>query len=137
VKGCFSADLLVDEGASCDDATGHPDATRCAGGACSAYGARGMCAQPCDPSNPCPSYATCAHFGDGSYACVARCGAGHACTADPWLDCEAPSAAGDLGFTVTETPATYCAPKRCSGAGQCGTDGACTPLGGASFCAAN
>jgi hypothetical protein len=136
VKGCFPADLLADEGASCDDTSGQPDSTRCAGGACGAYGARGLCALSCDSLNPCPSYATCAALGNGDHVCLARC-TSFACTADPWLDCEAPVASGDLGFTVSETPTTYCAPKRCTGAGMCGTDGVCTPMGGASFCAAN
>jgi PKD domain-containing protein len=133
VKGCFAADLLADEGASCEDVNGTPDDARCASGRCAALGARGVCGGACG-SRACPSYAACAQLGTLGSICLLRCTAARPCTSDPWLDCEAPNPSGSLGFTVTDNPvAQYCAPARCTSAATCGLDGACT----AGFCGPN
>jgi PKD repeat protein len=135
VKGCFPADLLVDDGGACEDPAGHVDSTRCASGSCVALGARGLCAGACSDKLPCASGASCATFtGSVGTRCLARC-TGAVCRTDPWLACQAPDKAGDLGFSVAEaTDATYCAPKRCGVDTECGSDGTCAMLGGASFC---
>ncbi len=135
VRGCFPASVLADEGGSCRAVDGAPNDDACAGGACADEGARGLCAAACTPGvdGTCPSYATCATFSDGA-RCLARCGDGVACDADPWLGCEAPNADGDKGFTVDEDPneAGYCGPKRCESPTECGPDGTCSD----GFCAA-
>jgi PKD repeat protein len=109
VRGCFVAGLVADDGAACVDASGAPDHARCAGGACAALGARGVCATPCATAGDCPSHATCATFAGGEKRCLARCDAAHPCDDDPGLACAPPDAAT---FTVSEPPAAsgYCAP---------------------------
>jgi hypothetical protein len=126
VKGCFTG-ALGDDGQSCVDPHGTLDDGLCASGSCRDLGARGLCALPCGGAEACASYAACATMHSGESLCLARCGS---CAGDPWLGCEMPGGAGDLGF---EAPAgSYCAPRRCVG-GDCGPDGLCQ--GG--FCRAN
>lgn len=126
VQGCFAADLLADDGASCVTAAGLPDDAACASGRCVALGARGLCAAACGDPADCPSHAACATLGAVGELCLARCAAA-TCAADPWLACEAADPSGELGFTVTEPPSAegYCAPRRCTDAAECAPDGAC------------
>ena len=131
VRGCFAADLLLDDGAACRGGVGSLEGERCASGRCLDWGVRGLCAASCTEATDCPSYATCAAVSGGGSACLARCSE-RGCDGDPWLACEAPDPSGARGFTVAETPDPrgYCAPKRCSGPADC-PGGAC-PDG---FCA--
>jgi hypothetical protein len=62
---------------------------------------------------------------------MTACDGAHACGDDPWLACEAPGAIGPWGFTLTGG-GTVCAPRSCSGAGDC-AGGACV----AGHCAAS
>jgi hypothetical protein len=119
-RGCFVADVLLDDGSSCRGGDGLLEPGRCASGRCLDFGLRGVCAAGCAGPADCPSYAACATLSGGGTACLARCSA-RACDADPWLACEAPDAAGALGFTVDESPDPlgYCAPRRCRAAGDC------------------
>jgi hypothetical protein len=129
VRGCFVADLLFDDGASCRGASGLLEPERCASGRCLALGSRGLCAADC---GACAANAACATWSGGGTACLARCDAA-ACDGDPWLGCEAPDPAGTHGFSVAEVPdpAGYCAPKRCDLADDCAggscPDGFCGP----------
>lgn len=129
VRACSPPGLLRGLGESCFDGLGQPAHELCASGYCAALGARGMCAAPCTPmAGSCPDSGACADFvGPEPSVCVARCLGEDACTADPWLACQAPGAAGDLGFTVDEAAAElgYCAPRACTDHAEC-PDGACT-----------
>jgi PKD repeat protein len=135
VAGCFQPGVLGDIGDACRDADGQTDDAACATGHCVDLGARALCAAPCTGGD-CPGSAACATFTDGSVGpiCVARCDDGGDCTGDPWLACEAAGGAGTKSFTVDETPDAggYCAPKTCTMADDCGTDGACVD----DYCAA-
>jgi hypothetical protein len=124
---CFVAGLVGDVGASCVGGDGVPDGRLCASGTCAGLGARGLCTDACATSADCPDGTACATFGDGAHRCLARCDTGVACDADPWLACVAPGGAGTLGFDVDVDPpaGTYCAPKPCTTAAECGPDGAC------------
>ncbi len=127
VQGCFAPGALAPIGASCRDGAGATDDSRCASGRCADLGARGLCVAACSGGD-CPGNAACATFEDGSVGpwCVADCSAA-TCDGDPWLACETPGGTDTLDFTVDETPdaAGYCAPKACTGAAECGLDGAC------------
>lgn len=125
VRACFPRDVLADEGAACVGPTGAPEDGRCLGGDCAALGARGLCAAPCDPEHSCPNHAVCATFSNGERRCLARCADATACAADPFIACQAPSAAGRLGFTLGESDVKACAPRRCTVDGECGPDGRC------------
>jgi PKD repeat protein len=137
VKACWAAGDPQDEGASCVDGAGAPTGERCAGGSCAALGARGLCADACDATHPCPSYASCATMASGEHRCLEQCSATRACAGDPLLACQTPDPSGDFGFTVAgaSAGATFCAPKRCVHAGDCGPDGTCVTHAGGSFCA--
>ena len=127
-KACFVTGVLGDIGASCVDAGGVPDDARCASGSCLAQGARGLCGYDCSTA-PCPEEAECASFG-GSLGdqCLRPCDASFDCAIDPWLGCEDPGGAGDLGFTVdgAAAPGGYCAPRSCTMPADCGSEGQCT-----------
>ena len=142
-QACF-ADVDGDDGDACDDATGTPDGSRCLSGRCDPYGARGVCSSTCTTSSDCPSDAACATYNAPpsapAKACLRRCDASSLCASDPLLDCEAANQVGGLGFSVSpaEPPATrFCAPLRCTMAGQCAPSGSCTAMGGGSFCLRN
>jgi hypothetical protein len=126
---CFHPGLLGDIGDSCRDANGALRDDLCASGMCLAEGLRGVCSAPCADA-PCPPSAACASFGGGvpGPACLARCGAGALCDADPGLACEPPGGGGDKGFTVDEPPAEagYCAPRTCESPSDCGSLGLCS-----------
>lgn len=127
-RACFASGLLGDIGESCQNAGGNPDDTLCTSGVCLSEGARGVCSQACTKSS-CPDGTACATFNSapsGSW-CVARCDSPATCTSDPWLACEPPGSAGTKGFSVDEKVmnATYCAPKSCTTAAECGPDGDC------------
>ncbi len=127
IEGCFGPGALAPIGSACRDGDGNLDDSQCASGSCADLGARGLCVASCSGGD-CPGASACATFEDGSYGpwCVAGC-TGTSCDGDPWLACEAPGGADKLDFTVNETPDTagYCAPKACTGAAECGPDGAC------------
>jgi hypothetical protein len=135
-KGCF-AGVLGDDGAACAGADGKPRASDCLGGLCALLGARDLCSSPCD-GLPCPASAACATFNNDPRHpfCLPRCDAQHPC-ADPLLACAPASAVGALGYTVAagEPPgATYCSPKRCTGAADCAPAGTCPSVDGGAFC---
>ena len=140
-RGCF-ADVGGDDGASCVDAAGQLDPSRCLSGQCDDFGARGLCTSACATTSDCPSTAACAAL-NGPPArslCLRRCDADFACDADPLLDCEAANQVGGLGFMITpaEAPsARYCAPLRCTMPTECAPSGTCTAMGGGSFCLRN
>jgi PKD repeat protein len=121
VSGCFAGDGLADLGESCVRPNGDRADELCASGSCLAEGLRGLCGAQCGPANPCPASSACATFETGARSCMARCDADSTCDSDPWLDCQAPGGAGDKAFTVDEAPSPggYCAPKTCTGPGQC------------------
>ncbi|HVZ72505.1 MAG TPA: PKD domain-containing protein [Polyangia bacterium] len=123
-------------GAPCRDETGALDGDGCASGTCADLGALGACAASCDGGAPCPTGSACATFGDGRALCVATCSTTVTCARDPLLRCQAAGALGALGFHVTSatTGATYCAPRTCTGASDCGPAGACTPPGVGAHC---
>ena len=142
-QGCF-ADVGGDDGDACAAPSGQPDDARCLSGRCDPYGARGLCSSPCTTSSDCPPNAACATYNAPpaapAKACLRRCDATFLCAGDPLLDCEAANQVGGLGFAVTpsEAPATrFCAPLRCTMAAQCAPSGACTAMGGGSFCLRN
>jgi hypothetical protein len=132
---CFASYPLA-VGERCGDATGRPLDADCASGLCADLGAFGRCSADCG-SVACPTGSACAHFGDGSALCLATCAGASSCSDDPLLGCEAPGAPGTLGFTIAAdadgaqpaATATYCAPKLCTTAADCGAAGAC-PAGG-------
>jgi hypothetical protein len=127
-RGCFSPALLGDIGASCTDGQGQLDGDQCTSGTCAPLGARGACSETCTAQS-CPMGTACATFADAGLGslCVAPCDASNTCDTDPWLACTAPGGPAPKGFTVDETAAAagYCTPKRCTGAAECGPDGAC------------
>ena len=133
-KACWPGGFPVDEGGSCVGASGAVDDPLCAAGSCADLGARGLCARTCDATHPCPSYASCATMAGGEHRCLVGCSASRPCTGDPFLACQAPDATGALGFSVPGGSGTYCAPRRCQRKSDCGPDGDCVVLGGASFC---
>jgi PKD repeat protein len=120
---CVPSGALAPIGASCTGATGL-DAGACASGDCLGIGARGACALACAGAGACPDGTACATFGNGTAACLASCDSSHPCGSDPWLACEQPGASGAWGFTLPAA-GSVCAPKSCSGAGDC-PGGACT-----------
>lgn len=124
-RACFPREAPADEGASCLGPTGTPDDNACLGGDCAELGARGLCAEPCDGSHPCPSYALCAIFTGGGRRCLARCSATRPCDGDPFLACQASDATGALGFILADAAAKVCSPKRCTQDDACGPDGSC------------
>jgi hypothetical protein len=140
-RACF-ADALGDDGEACAAPDGQPEADRCLSGRCDALGARGLCTSDCSVTG-CPSYAACVTFNGtpSKSQCLYRCDAAKVCpSGDPLLDCEPPGRAGGLGFSVPASEpvgATYCAPRRCSGASDCAPAGVCTTFGAGSFCSAN
>lgn len=135
---CFP-DVLNDVGQPCHDPAGTPDPALCLSGRCGDLGRFGLCTEDC-LETPCPSYATCVSFTAGPHAqealCVARCTLERPCSHDPGLACEAPNAAGDLGFTLldpSEPPGeSYCAPRRCQIASDCPASSCDLAAGG--FC---
>jgi len=140
VRGCFVAGLVEDVGGSCEDATGAPDASRCASGRCAPFGARGLCTATCTTTADCPAGSACADFeGTIGRLCLRRCDT-FACDQDPWLACTAPDPEGRLGFEVDEpaSAAGYCGPRRCTTDAECGPSGACKQVGTspARFCQA-
>lgn len=137
-NGCF-ADVLGDDGDSCLSASGDPQPSACLSGRCDNFGARGLCSSDCATSSDCPASAACATYNGppATNGCVVRCDPTHLCASDPLLDCEASDQVGGLGFTISPTETAtqrYCAPLRCSMASQCEPSGACTAMGGGSFC---
>jgi len=139
VSACFPA-FLGGVGVPCLDADGLPVPTTCLGGLCLEVGTFGYCSAACEVGG-CPAGSECAKFGGagGHSVCLGTCDA-LSCSDDPLLGCEAPDAAGRLGFEIVDvTPppaATYCAPKRCTGPADC-QGLRCEPLDGASFCQPN
>lgn len=130
---CLAGDVPADDGNSCSAADGSAAPSGCASGQCAPLGARGLCAAACDGNHRCPAHAVCATFTNGDRRCLARCDAAHPCDGDPWLACEVPNGTGVLGFQAAEMVA-LCAPKRCAASVECGLEGSCRALGGASFC---
>lgn len=85
---CFPSGLLQPIGASCRDASGVLQDSRCASGVCLDKGARGLCSFDCS-NLACPLGSGCADFVNGSPAephCLAEC-ASSACDADGQLSC--------------------------------------------------
>src|SRR5213075_2250937 len=117
----------LDLGSSCRAADGRLRDAACTSGTCVDMGSAGLCAAACGSDADCPAGAACATFGDGRKLCLRSCGGAGACTYDPLLACESPGAAGPLGFTVAgsagDPTATYCAPRGCVSAANCGPSG--------------
>ncbi|MEM9491203.1 MAG: hypothetical protein AAGC55_18790, partial [Myxococcota bacterium] len=132
VRGCFAPGVVAAMGQSCFDAAGQPDNSRCASGVCAAVGARGACSALCENAD-CPPSSTCATFIDpgpelDEPLCLLRCFSPELCLDDPWLACELPDGTGRLDFTVDDKMPisdSYCAPRTCVDAGDCGVDGRC------------
>jgi len=130
--GCVPPGVLADLGASCAGAGGF-DSAACASGDCLGIGARGACALDCAGQGACPDGTRCATFGNGTAACLPTCTQPADCGTDPWLGCEDPGAGGAWGFTLDAgAAAQVCAPRSCSGAGDCAggacVDGHCTAI---------
>ena len=126
-RACFAPGILGAMGDACLDASGQPVPSACASGECAPLGARGMCSAAC-VAGSCPPSSACAQFATGGPdRCVRRCDDPAACSDDPWLACELPGGAGMFGFQVDEVvmDASYCAPRACTEAAECGTDGSC------------
>ena len=123
LAACFAAGPLAGLGDSCARPSGDLDDALCASGQCLAEGLRGLCGASCGAADPCPPSAACATFTGGvpGPTCLARCDADTACDADPWLACQAPGGTGAKAFDVDEAPSPggYCAPRACSGPGEC------------------
>jgi PKD repeat protein len=132
-KGCFVF-YPLDVGIRCGDLMGRPLHEDCTSGLCADLGAFGRCSAPCTGNADCPAGTACGRFGDGRALCLRACSPSFACADDVLLACEAPGATGPHGFTVasdaTPAAASYCAPRRCSGAADCGPAGRCPPGGG-------
>jgi hypothetical protein len=139
VSACFPG-FLGAVGVPCLDADGQPEPWTCLGGVCLELGSFGYCSAACEIGG-CPAGSECARVGGagGHSVCLASCET-TSCSDDPLLGCEAPDAAGTLGFElVASTPpagATYCAPRRCATPADC-AGLRCADLGGASFCQPN
>jgi PKD repeat protein len=130
VRVCFGS-YPLEIGSRCGDDSGQPVNADCASRLCADLGAFGRCAADCSVIG-CPLGSTCARFGGGRNLCLADCAGQAACNDDPLLACEAAGAPGPLGFTVAPLTATdaaaattYCAPKRCATAADCGLAGTC------------
>ena len=115
VSACFPA-FLGGVGVPCLDADGLPVPTTCLGGLCLEVGTFGYCSAACEVGG-CPAGSECAKFGGagGHSVCLGTCDA-LSCSDDPLLGCEAPDAAGRLGFEIVDvTPpptARGCAASR-------------------------
>jgi hypothetical protein len=138
VKGCF-AGYPLDLGQSCRAPDGQLRDDACTSGSCANLGSAGLCTAACAVDADCPSGTACATFGDGRKLCLRACRQAGTCTYDPLLACESPGAAGPLGFTVAgsgqDPTATYCAPRGCLSAANCGPAGVCTAgTNGAGHC---
>jgi PKD repeat protein len=122
---CFPA-VVAPIGAPCRGPTGALRDEACASGVCADLGSTGRCTASCRQTT-CPAGSTCAELRDGRHLCVEVCATADACTDDPLLACQAPDGAGPFGFLVREHLAgvTYCTPKRCTSAAECGPAGVC------------
>ena len=114
VRACLPAGAAGDIGASCREASGALDPTRCASGACSTIAANGFCTASCQSPLTCPSGTACARMAAGQL-CVPTCTTDRPCSGDPSIACQAATAADagvDGGFQiVTGDPSeNYCAP---------------------------
>jgi PKD repeat protein len=134
-RGCFPPGVFGDDGDACADASGAPDDARCLSGRCEPFGARGLCTSDCSEIG-CPAGTDCVIMNRSMQRlCLRLCGADASCD-DPLLACEMPGDGG-LGFSATTNEsagATYCAPRRCMTADDCGPSGACVEDEGVSFC---
>jgi PKD repeat protein len=115
VRGCLPLGAAGDFGASCRNANGDLDDTRCTTRYCAAVGALGLCTATCDGSHPCPTGAACGHV-DAGRICLPGCSASSPCPTDPRLACKEPApadAGADGGFSIVtgDAGATYCAPN--------------------------
>jgi hypothetical protein len=121
VRGCLPLGAAGDLGASCRNANGLLDGTRCTTGLCADLGALGLCSAACDDSRPCPAGAGCAHFSGGQQLCLTACSAAQPCTRNASLGCKVGTAGdagsdGGAGFAIVgagpgaDAGATYCAP---------------------------
>jgi PKD repeat protein len=135
-RACFVA-FPLEVGSPCRAPGGQLTGSSCTTGSCLDLGALGSCSQSCSGAVGCPVGTACAQLGDGRSLCLRDCASPADCAHDPLLACEPPGSGGRLGFTVSPgTPAggTYCAPRRCTTAGQCGAGGDCAAAGGGSHC---
>jgi hypothetical protein len=116
-RGCLPLGAAGDLGASCRNADGVLDDSRCSTGSCADLGQLGMCSGPCDITHGCPSGAACAALGGGRQLCLSACSTTQPCSGDPGLSCRTASADGgaDAGaaFSIIggDAGATYCAPN--------------------------
>jgi hypothetical protein len=124
---------------SCRDAEGQLDDHVCSTGLCADLGAIGLCSASCAAGATCPTGTACATFGDGRSLCLLTCSTSSSCASDPLLDCETGAGGGDLGFQVfpPAPTATFCAPRACTSAADCGPAGTCKPLGVGAHCVPN
>ena len=116
-RGCLPLGAAGDLGASCRNANGVLDDSRCSTGSCADLGQLGVCSGLCDATHACPSGAACAALGGGRQLCLSTCSTTQPCSGDPGLSCRAAGADGgtDAGapFSIIngDTGATYCAPN--------------------------
>jgi len=115
VQACLPAGAAGDLGASCRNADGLLDNTRCASGYCAPLGTNGLCSASCQPPLTCPGGAACARIG-AAQVCLAGCSAGVPCSSDPWIACRTGTPAdagtdGGLPIVAGDLSQNYCAPR--------------------------
>jgi PKD repeat protein len=115
VQACLPAGVAGDLGASCRNASGLLDNSRCASGYCAPLGTNGLCSASCQSPLTCPDGAACARFG-AAQLCVATCSATVPCAGDPSIACLSgtpPDASTDGGLAIVsgDLNQTYCAPR--------------------------
>jgi hypothetical protein len=135
VRGCF-ADIPRDIGEPCMDTSGKLRDDFCASGLCLDLGIQGICSMDCE-NNACLAGSDCVAFGDGRKLCLRGCLGSSECQGDPLLPCAQPTS-GDLGYQLAEsssaTASTHCAPKSCTGDGDCLPAGLCDDTKGNGHC---
>jgi hypothetical protein len=116
-RGCLPLGAAGDLGASCRNANGVLDDSRCSTGSCADLGQLGVCSGVCDTTHACPSGAACAALGGGRQLCLSACSTTQPCSGDPGLSCRTAGAdaGADAGaaFNIIggDAGATYCAPN--------------------------
>jgi hypothetical protein len=113
-RGCLPLGAAGDLGASCRNASGALDDSRCSTGLCADLGQLGLCTGACGATQACPSGAACAALSGGRQLCLASCAVSQPCSGDPDFSCRNAADGNDGGaaFSIIggDADATYCAP---------------------------
>lgn len=117
-RACLPLGAAGDLGASCRNAVGALDDSRCSTGVCADVGQLGLCTGACDATHACPAGAGCAALGGGRQLCLPSCSSSQPCSGDPGLSCRSAASDGGsdsdggTGFSIVvgDGNASYCAP---------------------------